>query len=50
MSLKRAWYDVPSDEERAGGSGGIGEQDLEDEADESLASIISTGRPSSDED
>ena len=47
----KAWYDVPSDEERAGGgSGGIGEQDVEDEADESLASIISTGRPSSDED
>lgn len=47
----KAWYDVPSDEERAGGgSGGVGEQEVDDEADESLASIISTGRPSSDED
>ena len=47
----KAWYDVPSDEERAGGgSGGLGEQEGDDEADESLASIISTGRPSSDED
>ena len=43
----KAWYDVPSDDERAGG---VGEQDVDDEADESLASIISTGRPSSDED
>ena len=47
----KAWYDVPSDEERAGGGcGGVGEQEVDDEADESLASIISTGRPSSDED
>ena len=43
----KAWYDVPSDDERAGG---VGEQEVDDEADESLASIISTGRPSSDED
>ena len=47
----KAWYDVPSDEERAGcGGDGGGEQEIDDEADESLASIISTGRPSSDED